>query len=687
MESLASSTNSDDNIQYTLFEQILIFGVSPLNFLFAVYVLITQFRNRKKHMYQDLNNCIWQFYDYKIQGDSTDELVREDAICQVTGGLNILSEMMAFLYLLSTLAHIITALISITFTLAIFLTFGFGLSVPFDLISNLIYYLQSTLTCGIALQKEKSYGDLSVVFLKQLQLSCLIFVTYISPEQIQRMRKCFSRQRTKNQEVPSRSSRGNNQKRVNFMISDEDFKKGYSPNILQKSSTLVLKTSFHLINYILMGMCQTFLNIQNEVRVENWQTLIDSDVVKYKENFKIHKIDTEKFMTEHQNVCIYDINRGSNKNQLEIVEYAPEIFKAIRMKCGITEEQLFTSFSPIYNIQAIHNFFTGAGKSQSFFFFSDNKNFVLKTLKESEKKLLLEKGILENYYQHMMKTKNSLLSKFYGVYTIRVKYMQEVTCFIMDNLLGQDFINIQRIYDLKGSTKGRIVKLTEEEDESQSGLKVLKDLNYLRINEKINVAQSIKRKLLQSIQEDLSFLRNNRLMDYSLLLIKVKNTKQPNDKIKRMPALIYIKQKNGNNRLQLRQLDDIQMGRISSMIVEDKNDDLEKMRSSLISEDEGEEDEFRDSNFLIKSKILKSEEVKVQDEEGDKKDDPNIIEDLHGEYKYKLGIIDFLTEYNAAKKIEKTWNNIVYWKDRQQVSCQDPETYAERFHEFMKEHL
>lgn len=51
----------------------------------------------------------------------------------------------------------------------------------------------------------------------------------------------------------------------------------------------------------------------------------------------------------------------------------------------------------------------------------------------------------------------------------------------MDNLLGQDFINIERIYDLKGSTKGRIVKLTQEEEEKSSGLKVLKDLNFLKI--------------------------------------------------------------------------------------------------------------------------------------------------------------------------------------------------------------
>ena len=49
----------------------------------------------------------------------------------------------------------------------------------------------------------------------------------------------------------------------------------------------------------------------------------------------------------------------------------------------------------------------------------------------------------------------------------------------MDNLLGKDFNNIVRIYDLKGSTKGRKVQLTPEEEQDEStGLMVLKDLNY-----------------------------------------------------------------------------------------------------------------------------------------------------------------------------------------------------------------
>jgi hypothetical protein len=69
--------------------------------------------------------------------------------------------------------------------------------------------------------------------------------------------------------------------------------------------------------------------------------------------------------------------------------------------------------------------------------------------------------------------------------------MEEVTCFIMDNLLGRDFMSIDRIYDLKGSTKGRTAKLTdlEEEGKVSTGMKVLKDLNFINFNERLDVLE------------------------------------------------------------------------------------------------------------------------------------------------------------------------------------------------------
>jgi 1-phosphatidylinositol-4-phosphate 5-kinase len=91
----------------------------------------------------------------------------------------------------------------------------------------------------------------------------------------------------------------------------------------------------------------------------------------------------------------------------------------------------------------------------------------------------MEGGILENYYSHVMANPGTLLSKYYGVFEIKISNMQVVTCFVMDNLLGKDFHNIERIYDLKGSTLGRKVELDDEEIVKSSGLKVLKDLNFI----------------------------------------------------------------------------------------------------------------------------------------------------------------------------------------------------------------
>lgn len=41
-------------------------------------------------------------------------------------------------------------------------------------------------------------------------------------------------------------------------------------------------------------------------------------------------------MQKYHDLCIYDIEPSEN-DMLEIVEFAPDLFKAIREKCGISE--------------------------------------------------------------------------------------------------------------------------------------------------------------------------------------------------------------------------------------------------------------------------------------------------------------------------------------------------------------
>ena len=67
----------------------------------------------------------------------------------------------------------------------------------------------------------------------------------------------------------SSKERDRSSKKIDMFVSDEEFKANYNPVILQKQSTLVLKTSFHLINIILMALCQTFKNIQEVIDYED----------------------------------------------------------------------------------------------------------------------------------------------------------------------------------------------------------------------------------------------------------------------------------------------------------------------------------------------------------------------------------------------------------------------------------
>ena len=59
----------------------------------------------------------------------------------------------------------------------------------------------------------------------------------------------------------------------------------------------------------------------------------------------------------------------------------------------------------------------GAGRSGSFFFFSHDKKFIIKTVSEAELKLFLR--ILPSLAEHYRKVPDSLLVKKFGVFTVK----------------------------------------------------------------------------------------------------------------------------------------------------------------------------------------------------------------------------------------------------------------------------
>lgn len=158
----------------------------------------------------------------------------------------------------------------------------------------------------------------------------------------------------------------------------------------------------------------------------------------------------------------------------------------------------------------------GSGKSGSFFFFSHDRKFIIKTIKSDEKKIYLNK--LGRFGDHLNTTnKNSLLGKIFGVFSVQTKYMAMVTVLLMENVTQYKNPNrLRYLFDLKGSmvnreTTGKIKSST-----------TLKDKNFLALKRKhpglVNLKPQDKAKIRESIRRDSKFLCDAGLMDYSLLL-------------------------------------------------------------------------------------------------------------------------------------------------------------------------
>ncbi len=74
------------------------------------------------------------------------------------------------------------------------------------------------------------------------------------------------------------------------------------------------------------------------------------------------------------------------------------------------------SLSPKHNRDMIFKAGEGAGRSGSFFFFSHDAKFIIKTMTPNELKLLLNR--LPAFTHHFTTNKNSILAKILGVFTV-----------------------------------------------------------------------------------------------------------------------------------------------------------------------------------------------------------------------------------------------------------------------------
>lgn len=100
----------------------------------------------------------------------------------------------------------------------------------------------------------------------------------------------------------------------------------------------------------------------------------------------------------------------------------------------------------------------------------------------------------------------------------------------MKNIAGCDREQISRTYDMKGSTDDRqILKEREYEDEELVGNVVLKDLDFIHLEQQIEIDATFAKELRSQLRIDTEFLRDLNIIDYSLLVMRVRWDRPPAD--------------------------------------------------------------------------------------------------------------------------------------------------------------
>ena len=203
--------------------------------------------------------------------------------------------------------------------------------------------------------------------------------------------------------------------------------------------------------------------------------------------------------------------------KVKFTDFAPYVFNTIRMMYGINSESYVQSLG-IENISTLARKYStmnqqsSAGKSGSFFFYTSDQKYMVKTISKSEFDFFLK--ILSAYFCYLMSNPNSFIVKYFGLHKIECikndKTINILYFVVMKNLF-QKISKLNFIYDLKGSLYKRITKLENSKEP-------LKDLNFLENNEKIKLSKKNARKLKNQIQNDVNFLERNNIIDYSLLL-------------------------------------------------------------------------------------------------------------------------------------------------------------------------
>jgi len=356
----------------------------------------------------------------------------------------------------------------------------------------------------------------------------------------------------------------------------------------------------------------------------------------------------------------------SAKYDFKFKDYAPWVFRELREDCfHLDPADYLLSLTAQYILSELGS----PGKSGSFFYFSRDYRFIIKTIRHTEHQFL--RSILKRYHEHVRANPHTLLSRFYGLHRVKLPRGRKIHFVIMNNLFPAHK-DIHESYDLKGSTVGR---LYPEERARENPRAVLKDLNWIDRGKELELGPEKRALLAEQLRRDTEFLKELHVMDYSLL-VGIHNMQRGNrDNVRRntlrvfSPPDVHVPpQPHAHGQLHRRRAGTAATAEqphvVRRAVHRNANANLRSVCEGILpEEDTGDRQQF----------LFSQDEggLRATDEQNEPLDKV-----------YYLGIIDILTPYGVVKRFEHLWKGMS--ADRHKISPVPPPEYADRFLAFMR---
>ncbi|KAI4747223.1 SAICAR synthase-like protein [Aureobasidium sp. EXF-12298] len=351
----------------------------------------------------------------------------------------------------------------------------------------------------------------------------------------------------------------------------------------------------------------------------------------------------------------------SAKYDFKFKDYAPWVFRRLRHKFGLDPADYLVSLTSKYILSELGS----PGKSGSFFYFSRDYKYIIKTIHHAEHKFL--RKILRDYYSHVQENPNTLLSQFYGLHRVKIPYGRKIHFVVMNNLFPPHR-DIHRTFDLKGSTIGRDFR---EEELEKNPRATLKDLNWLRRNLHLEFGPTKKDAFVEQMQKDVALLQKLKIMDYSML-VGIHDLQRGNEDNLRDKTL-QVFQPGGHKpedqppNMLMRTPSKLENARKAQELRElIKNEKPIPMGQSLDKMPDEMAGGHRKQSYFY------------SDDGGFRATHEN---DMPGDEIYYLGIIDCLTHYSMIKRFEHFFKGLS--SPESQISAIPPERYGDRFIRFI----